>query len=272
MVSDAIKSNAEGLNGIHLSLNSPGGDLFEGVAIYNLLKATGKPVTVNIIGLAASAASLVAMAGDTITMCRGTQMMIHEAFAMTAGFSDDMRKMADTLDNVTASAADLYVAKTGLSKDKVLALMKEETWMTPEQAKANGFATNISDAKAVKNSFDLSVFKNTPTELKNAAKTKEVDGEHLTSGDFIWVGDPDKTDTWALPWHFSSDEKTKSHLRDALARFDQEQKIPKSEKPEAYAKLVRLCKQHGIEVSEKKNESDYKISLLQKQFEINKRK
>jgi ATP-dependent protease ClpP protease subunit len=275
MVSDAIK-NAESLNGVHVSLNSPGGDLFEGVAIYNLLKACGKPVSVNVLGLAASAASLVAMAGDTITMQLGTQMMVHEAIAITAGFAADMRKMADILDSVTASAADIYVAKTGLSKEKVLALMADETWMSPEDAMKNGFATSISKNQGVKNSFDLSVFKNVPQELKNLAKTKEVDGEHLTAGDFIYVGDPDKTDTWSLPWHFSTEEKTKSHLRDALARFDQDKVIPESHKAEAYAKLVRLCKEHGIEVSEKKNEAespaDYKIPLLRKRLEIEKRK
>src|SRR5579864_3298342 len=126
MVSDALKSEPT-YGSITLNLNSPGGDLFEGVAIYNILKASGKQVCVNVIGLAASAASLIAMAGDTITMQLGTQMMIHEALAMTAGFADDMRKMADTLDSVTASAADIYVAKTGMNKDAVLKLMAAET-------------------------------------------------------------------------------------------------------------------------------------------------
>lgn len=86
-------------------------------------------------------------------------------------------------------------------------------------------------------------------ERRNDAKTKRVDGEDLTAGDFIYVGDPDKTDTWSLPWHFSTEEKTKSHLRDALSRWDQDQVIPESQKAEAHAKLLRLCKQHGIDVS-----------------------
>ena len=86
--------------------------------------------------------------------------------------------------------------------------------------------------------------------MSNAAKTKEVAGEHLTAGDFIYVGNPDDTSTWSLPWHFSTEEKTKSHLRDALARFDQDKVIPKAHKPEAHAKLVRIAKQHGIDVSD----------------------
>jgi len=187
-VKDAIAA-ASDYKTITVNLNSPGGDLFEGVAIYNTLKLTGKPVNVNVVGLAASAASLIAMCGDTITMQLGTQMMIHRAMAMTAGFADDMRKMADTLDSVTASAADIYVARTGMSKDKVLALMAEETWMNPEQAKADGFASAISEQKGkVTNSFNLSVFKNTPEELKNQAESEPE----------APVAEPEPDESWKL--------------------------------------------------------------------------
>jgi HK97 family phage prohead protease len=95
-------------------------------------------------------------------------------------------------------------------------------------------------------------------------KTKEVAGEHLTAGDFIYVGDPDKPDTWSLPWHFSTEEKTQSHLRDALARFDQDEVIPEGQKAEAHAKLVRLCKEHGIEVSsdDKERSLDHRLREL----------
>lgn len=271
-ISDCM-ANAGVYNKITCRINSPGGDLFEGVAIYNLLKSCGKPVNCIVDGMAASAASLIAMAGDKVTMGTGTLMMIHEAMAITAGFAADHRKMAETLDTVTASAADLYVAKTGMKKDEILKMMAAETWMSAEDCVKQGFANVVSEDEAsIGNNFDLSVFKNTPASLRNEAKTKEVDGEHLTAGDFIWVGDPDKVDTWALPWHFHEEEKTKSHLRDALARFDQEEKIPESEKPAAYAKLVRLCKEHGIEVSKKKNEADFVVSMLAKRLEILKRK
>lgn len=83
-------------------------------------------------------------------------------------------------------------------------------------------------------------------------KTKRVDGEDLTAGDFLYVGDPDKTETWKLPWKFSTEEKTKSHLRNALARFNQAD-IPSEEKDKVWKKLVRLCKEHDIEVSEDKS-------------------
>jgi ATP-dependent protease ClpP protease subunit len=274
MIKDALEQNPS-CTSITLNLNSPGGDAFEGVAIYNTLKAAGKPVCVNVIGMAASAASIVAMAGDEVIMNLGTQMMIHGAMAICAGFSADMRKMADTLDQVSGSIADIYVAETGNSKKSVMAMMDAETWMSAKEAVENGFATSTGAANRVENSFDLKGFrfKNTPKELldiKAEAKTKEVDGESLTSGDFIWVGDPDKTDTWALPWHFSTEEKTQSHLRAALSRFDQEEKIPASQKPEAWAKLVRLAKEHGIDVKAKRpsNEAVVEFDDTELQLEL----
>jgi ATP-dependent Clp protease protease subunit len=158
---------------IQVNLNSPGGDAFEGVAIYNVLKNSGKPVSVVVDGVAASAASIVAMAGDTITMGEGTMLMIHEAMAMCAGFADDFRQVADTLDTVSASIADIYVSRTKNSKRDVLAMMKAETWMGAKEAVENGFATAIAGKGKVKNSFDLSGYKNTPEALLKAPEVEE---------------------------------------------------------------------------------------------------
>jgi len=165
-ISDAIAAAGE-FSSITLRINSPGGDLFEGVTIYNLLKSQEKPVNVMIDGLAASAASLIAMAGDTCVMGEGSCMMIHQAMGMCGGYAQDFRQMADVLDTVTASAADIYVARTGLKKDEVMAMMTAETWMTPQEAIENKFATEMSSQKAnVANAFNLSVFANVPVALK----------------------------------------------------------------------------------------------------------
>lgn len=267
----AALNTAGQFDSITMRLNSPGGDLFEGVAICNLLKSAGKPVNVVVDGLAASAASLIAMAGDTITMGDGSMMMIHRAMAMAAGFSDDLRQTADTLDTVSASAADIYVARTGMKKDAVLDMMKAETWMSAQDAVKLGFATAVAGKAKVTNAFDLSLFKNTPVEFK--IKTKEVDGEHLTADCFIYVGNADEPEQWALPWKFSTEEKTKSHLRDALARFDEDKVIPQSERPAAHEKLVKLCKEHGIDVSEPTNAyDDTIISLLLKRIDLERRR
>ena len=271
MVTDAMESNS--YSDITLRLNSPGGDAYAGVAIYNILRSCGKPINVVVDGMAASAASLIAMAGDSITMNKGSVLMIHNAMGMAIGDANDMVKMADTLTKVTDSIADIYVAKTGTPKPEILAMMDKETWMNADEAIANRFATAIGKEAAVSNSFDLSAFKHTPIELQ--AKTKEVDGEHLTAGDFVYVGNPDDTSTWSLPWHFSTDEKTKSNLRDALARWDQDEVIPESHKDEAFAKLLRLCKEHGIDVSRRgnpKNDSDIDITLALRRIEIERRK
>ena len=166
IISDAMKTAGD-YSCLHVRLNSPGGDLFEGVAIHNLLRACGKPVNVSVDGLAASAASLIAMAGDTITMGVGTQMMIHRAMGGAMGYADDMRELADILDSVSSSAADIYVARTGLEKDKVMLLMTAETWMSASDAVDSGFATSLSGSRVenLAGRFDLSMFKNTPVSL-----------------------------------------------------------------------------------------------------------
>jgi ATP-dependent Clp protease, protease subunit len=171
-VSEAIKGAGD-FSSVTVNINSPGGDLFEGVAIYNMLRALGKPINVAVLGLAASAASAIACAGDTVTMGLGTQYMLHNAMAMEAGYASDLRKMADILDSVTDSAADIYAARTGMPKDKVLALMGAETWYGAEEAVSNGFATSVAKGKSTFTScYDLSRFKNAPAGLKAAAPAK----------------------------------------------------------------------------------------------------
>jgi ATP-dependent Clp protease protease subunit len=169
LVKDAIAQNPS-CSSITVNVNSPGGDAFEGVAIYNVLKQSGKPVNVNVLGLAASAASIVAMAGDTVVMNLGTQMMIHGAMALCVGFAADMRKMADTLDQVSSSIADIYVNETGLSNRRVTEMMAAETWMSADEAVQNGFATSTGPGNRVQNTFDLSCFKNAPKELLEEKK------------------------------------------------------------------------------------------------------
>ncbi len=165
-VSNALKTQCKSIT-VHL--NSPGGNAFDGVAIYNLLRASGKPVSVVVEGMAASAASIIAMAGDTITMATGSVMMIHEAMSMAFGNADEMTKMAETLTTVTSGIADIYVARTGIPKAEILQMQNVETWMTADEAVAKGFATDVSKAKAVKNEFKLDAFSNVPASLTAAA-------------------------------------------------------------------------------------------------------
>lgn len=180
MVQEAL--NQADYTDITVRLNSPGGNAFEGVSIYNLLHSCGKPVNVVVDGLAASAASIIAMAGDTITMNDGSMLMIHEAQAIAMGDAAEMLKMADTLKAVTGSIADIYVSRTKTDKPEVLALMAAETWMDANDAVSKGFATATTKSSAVKNSFDLGVFKNTPEVLKNTAPSCECECPQCTDG------------------------------------------------------------------------------------------
>lgn len=130
-------------------INSPGGDVFAGVAIYNALKDYSKgKVVVKVDGLAASIASVVAMAGDEIIMSPGSMMMIHNPWSVGVGSSDELRKAADTLDQIKDSILPIYTERSGMSEDEVKDLMDAETWMTAEKAVELGFADTVQ--KAVK--------------------------------------------------------------------------------------------------------------------------
>ncbi len=130
---------------ISLRVNSPGGDAFEGVAIYNLLRAQKKPIAVAVDGIAASAASIIAMAGDTILMGSNAMMMIHNAWSNCTGYADDMRKMADTLDKVSAAVAQTYIDRAGMTAEEAKKLMDAESWLGAQECVDLGLATGIAD-------------------------------------------------------------------------------------------------------------------------------
>jgi ATP-dependent Clp protease protease subunit len=130
---------------ISVRINSPGGDAFEGIAIYNLLRAQKKPVNVFVDGIAASAASIVAMAGDNITMGNNAMMMIHNAWSFAMGDADAMRKMADTLDKVSASVGQTYIDRAGMSAVDVKAMMDAESWLSAQECLDKGLATAIAE-------------------------------------------------------------------------------------------------------------------------------
>ncbi len=144
---------------IELHLHSPGGDAFDGIAIYNMLKQHPARIDVVVDGLAASAASVIAMAGDTIEMSKGAQLMIHDAWGMSVGPAQDMTKMADELDRVSDSIADIYAARAGGTKKSWRKAMQAETWYSDREAVEAGLATRLETSKsAAKNRWDLKIF------------------------------------------------------------------------------------------------------------------
>ncbi len=128
---------------VHIS--SKGGDIFDGIAIYNALRTHSAPVTTKVDALAASIASVIAQAGDNRLMLTGSQMMIHEAFGLALGGADDMRDYADLLDKQTDNIAGIYAERSGGTGKKAhfLSLMKAETWMTPGEAVSEGLADEV---------------------------------------------------------------------------------------------------------------------------------
>lgn len=138
---------------VDVEINSPGGDVFAGLAIYNGLRASGKKINVKVLGLAASAASLVAMAGDAIEMPENAFMMIHNPWGFAMGGADEMRNTADVLDKIGASLVSTYAKRTGKSDAEIAALLDAETWMTAQEAFDAGFATSVTPALAVKASY-----------------------------------------------------------------------------------------------------------------------
>ncbi len=134
---------------IDLFINSPGGDVFEGLAIYNTLKDHPAPVHVTVQGLAASAASYIAMAGDHIQMGQGTFMMIHNAWTWMGGNAQDLRKQATVLDKIDASIASIYAKRAGSDVKAFQAMMRDETWLSAEDAVAKGMADRVAGAESV---------------------------------------------------------------------------------------------------------------------------
>lgn len=184
-VADQLKA-AGTVSRIALRINSPGGDVFEGSAIYSQLSKSGIPVDVYIDGLAASAASFIAMVGRTVSMGDNAMMMIHNPWSIEMGDANDMRKCADTLDKVRDSMLPAYMRRYNGTEDEFKTLLDAETWLTAADCKACGLADEITTpdtatqarAKSVAATFDLSVFKNTPEAMKTPPKAEnnETDG------------------------------------------------------------------------------------------------
>lgn len=130
---------------IDLHINSPGGDVFDGITIYNLLKQHPATVTTYIDGLAASIASVIALAGDRVVMAENALYMVHNPWGMSMGDSSEMRKTADLLDKIRGSMVTTYASKSGKSDEEIVALLDAETWMDAEEAREFGFVDEIAD-------------------------------------------------------------------------------------------------------------------------------
>ena len=157
-------------------INSPGGDVFDGTAIYNLLRTRTGVVDVVVDGLAASAASFIAQAGDTIKMERGTQMMIHDALGFTVGNAADHREMAGLLDRVSDEIAGIYAARAGLTVAEWRDRMVAEVWYNAQEAVDAGLADRTADSDDDDQTEDVAA---TATPAWDVAAAFHFAGRHL---------------------------------------------------------------------------------------------
>jgi len=174
---DAIDKEAD----ITLRIHSPGGSVFDGLAIYNIVDKRRDKVTAHVDGLAASAASFIAMAAGRVVMPKTSRLMIHDAQGFVVGDSEDMKKTADLLDRESDRIADIYAGKTGKTRSDMRALMRASTWMDGDEALASGFADEVTDKASVKNEFDLSNFRRVPTAEHGAPINNKIESMETTT-------------------------------------------------------------------------------------------
>lgn len=184
----SFKSELDALGEIktlNVYINSPGGDVFEGVAIYNMLKRHKAHIKVHIDGLAASIASVIAMAGDEIIMPSNAMLMIHNPWTFAMGNAKDLREAADRLEKVGTSIRQSYLAKTGdkLSEDDLTALMDAETWLAAQEAYDYGLCDEVTGVTQIAASISKDLFakyKNVPATLIASKPPSEPENRTLT--------------------------------------------------------------------------------------------
>lgn len=154
---------------INLSVHSPGGNVLEGLAMYNALNAHSAHISGRVEGIAASAASWVLMASDHIAMPEDSYLMIHNVNGFAMGESEDLRQVADTFDKLQNSIVNIYVKRTGKDEADIRDMMKEATWMNADEALQHGFIDSVTDSIGVANKISgfNRYFKKLPVTAKN---------------------------------------------------------------------------------------------------------
>jgi len=146
-----------GKKDVVVSINSPGGDYFEGLAIYNLLREHPAKVTVKIVGIAASAASVIAMAADEVQIARAGFIMIHNTWVVAVGDRHALRDVADWLEPFDVTATDIYAARTGLDENQIGRMLDRETWIGGAEAVEKGFADSLLSADEIESKANNSM-------------------------------------------------------------------------------------------------------------------
>lgn len=165
---------------VNLRINCIGGDVFDGMAMYNIIKKREAKTTAYIEGIAASMGSVIALAADEVVMAENSLFMIHNAWGGAMGEAEDMRKTASVLEKISNEIANIYKRKTRLSLDRITDMMDEETWLNAEEAYELGFIDSISDSIKVAAKYDVSKFKNITTEQIHNKLNINVNNKKMT--------------------------------------------------------------------------------------------
>ncbi len=247
---DLLYQVPSGAKEIDVHLNTPGGDVFEGMAIYNYFRDHQAKINMKIDSLAASSGSLVAMSGDSISMAAASFLMIHNPWSMMIGDGDELRKEADLLDKISNIFADTYSSQSGKSRQEMLAAMKEETWYTPDEAIAAGLASEISEPGGDSGGdqggavlFNLAVFQNTPQALTSTVSRQA----RVNNNKSMEEDDMDKKVRAILERLGLSKDATDEQAWAYLADIDLEKIEAKEEKQQVKAELEKIPAPQGVQ-------------------------
>ena len=188
---------------LNIHINSNGGEVFEGFTIYNLIKGYSGQTTVYVDGLAASIASVIALAGDKVIMNKASMLMIHNASGGCYGNAEEMKKVVEALEKINSVIKDIYVAKTGLSIEKLTELMDNETFMTPSECLEYGFCDEVIDEEPTSQSQKITT--ESMENLRNTIEKKIKDFKDLRSA-MSFVDNKDEE-------HFLNKKKNHDWLR-----------------------------------------------------------
>lgn len=165
---------------VNLRINCIGGDVFDGMAMYNIIKKREAKTTAYIEGIAASMGSVIALAADEVVMAENSLFMIHNAWGGAMGEAEDMRKTASILEKISGEIANIYERKTRLSLNRIIEMMDKETWLNAAEAYELGFIDLISDSIKVAAKYDVSKFKNITTEQIHNKLNINVNNKKMT--------------------------------------------------------------------------------------------
>lgn len=211
---DALDT-AGSVSTLDVRISSNGGDVSTGFAIFNMLERHSARKVVTVDGLAASMASVIAMAGDEVHMPANSMLMIHNPWGVAMGGADQIKSFGDALEQMQQQIADAYVARTGISEDEIFAMMAKETWLSAKRAVSLGFADSVGAALDVKATFDVSKFNRVPKAFKAENDRKKASMSKKTSAQIA-------ADAAALENDDAEAGKTEAQIRAEIVEHSRE--------------------------------------------------